>query len=314
MLAPICLFVFERPIHTKKVLDFLATNEESIFSDLYIYCDGIPENASESRIENILKTREIVSSEKRFKSVTIEIQNKNHGLANSVIRGVSEICNKYDKIIVLEDDLLVAPFFLKYMNESLNFYEKNKKIGVICGYMYPIELHIDNADTFLLSYNSCWGWATWSNVWKSVNFDGGNLLSTIESNKTEREFDFNNSCQHTKMLKQQIKGINNSWAIRWAAFLHINNLFSVFPKKSLVINIGFDGTGVHSGNQIGYENELFNEPLIIVNNVDNEDLLIRKKLELFFKKNKYKNKLMRIKRVIKYSPKELYDKIKQNLK
>ena len=314
MLAPICLFVFERHIHTKKVLDFLALNDEAIESDLYVYCDGIPDKSSEIRIENIQKTREIVSRENRFNSVTIKIHKNNLGLANSIIFGVSEICNIYEKVIVIEDDILVSPSFLKYMNDGLKIYNSYKSIGAICAFMYPINVKNEFPETFLLSYNSCWGWATWSSVWKNVNFDGKYLLDIISKNNTKREFNFNNTCPHVKMLKQQINGKNNSWAIRWAAFLHINNLFSVFPKKSLVKNIGFDGTGVHSGNQLGYQIDLFNDPIQVVIIDINENIFVRKTLEKFFKRNNSKNRILQIKRILSYSPNELFLKIIQKLK
>ena len=112
MLAPICLFVFDRPLHTKKALSYLAKNPESKNSILYIYSDGIPENVSDERLENIISTRKIIKSEKRFKKVHIIMNENNKGLSNSLINGITEVCNIHNKVIVVEDDLIVSQFFL----------------------------------------------------------------------------------------------------------------------------------------------------------------------------------------------------------
>jgi hypothetical protein len=310
MLAPICLFVFDRPLHTEKVLSSLAENAESKNSILYIYSDGIPENVTKERLNNIKLTRKIISNEKRFKKIKLIINNKNHGLANSLIKGISEVCNKHNKVIVIEDDLVVSQFFLKYMNDSLNKYENNNQVGAICGYFYPIEIDDKIPETFFLSYNSCWGWATWKRSWDEFEKDGNKLLKKIKSTHTQKEFDFNNTLKHFKMLKYQVNGINDSWAIRWAASLFLSSKLSLYPKLSLVKNIGFDGTGIHSSKELGYEVKFSNDKINFLSDDYQENVNIRKKLEYFFSKLIKFNNYQTLKRIFSYSPNLILKKIK----
>ena len=310
MLAPICLFVFDRPLHTKKVLSSLAKNSESKNSIIYIYSDGIPKNVSDERLKNIISTRNIINSENRFKKVNIIINEKNKGLSNSLIKGITEVCNIHDKVIVVEDDLIVSQFFLKFMNDALNKYENNNEVGAICGYFYPIEIDDKIPETFFLSYNSCWGWATWKRSWDEFEKDGNKLLKKIKSTHSKKEFDFNNTVKHFKMLKYQVNGINDSWAIRWAALLFLSSKLSLFPKLSLVKNIGFDGSGIHSSKELGYEVKFSNDKINFLSNDYQENINIRRKLECFFNKLNNFNNYQTLKRIFSYSPKSILKKIK----
>ena len=314
MFAPICLFVFDRPFHTERVLSSLAENVESKNSILYIYSDGIPENCTKERLDNIILTRKIISNEKRFKEVNITFRNKNLGLSYSLINGISEVCEKHGKIIVLEDDLVVEIFFLNYMNKALEVYEFENKIGAICGYFYPVLNLESYSETFCLNYNSCWGWATWQRSWSNFEENGELLLTKIKSQNLNTKFDYNNTRYHTKMLENQVLGRNNSWAIRWAATLFLNNQLSLFPKMSLVDNIGFDGSGFHSGFETTYDVVLMKDKISNYTNDIKENESIKIKLERFFNSNNKKEFINRLKRIISYSPYEMLNKIKSKFK
>ena len=310
MLAPICLFVFDRPIHTQKVLSSLAENDEAKNSILYIYSDGIPENATEKRLKNIKITRKIISTENRFKKVYLIVSKINQGLSNSLIKGISEVCKKHKKVIVIEDDLVVSRFFLKYMNYSLFKYENIDKVGAICGYFYPIESDDQTQETFFLSFNSCWGWATWKRSWDNFEIDGKLLLKKIKSINAEKEFNFNNTQKRVKMLKYQVNGLNDSWAIRWAASLFLSSKLSLFPKSSLVKNIGFDGSGVHSSKELGYKINFTNDKINYFPNQFIENIRVRNNLEIFFRKLNNFHNFQTFKRILSYSPKIIFQKIK----
>jgi glycosyltransferase involved in cell wall biosynthesis len=259
--APLVLFVYNRPLYTQKVLDALAANPEAKHSFLYIYCDGAKQNATDDVLHKIEETRKLARSENRFKSVKIIEQPANKGLANSIIAGVSEICNKYGSIIVLEDDTVTSPFFLRYMNEALQIYKDVDKVGSICGYWYPTQKQVP--ELFFLKNPSCWGWATWLRVWNTFETDGIKLLSKLNEKKLTKKFDLEGSMQYTQMLKDQISGKVDSWAIRWEAGNFINNKMSLYPGFSLVQNIGFDGSGVHSGSTNYFDVPLSDKPITV---------------------------------------------------
>ena len=247
-LAPIVLFTFNRPIHTKKVLEALALNNLASESILYVFCDGPKENTTQENLLKIQETRDIVKSKIWCKEVHIIEQEKNKGLANSVIDGVTEIINKYDKVIVLEDDIVTAKGFLQYMNSALEIYNEEEKVGCIHAWNYAMDVSSNQESTFFLRGADCWGWATWKKKWDLFEKNGTKLLENIQQKKLEYSFNRNGTHQFIEMLKDQIDGKNNSWAIRWHASLFLKNQLCLQPTVGIIKNIGLDGSGIHCDN------------------------------------------------------------------
>jgi len=244
MLAPIVLFVYNRPWHTKQTLDALANNELASQSELFINCDGPKNNANSIDIDQIQKTREIVLNEKRFKKVTIIESVFNKGLANSIIDGVTDIVNKYGKVIVLEDDIVTSKGFLTYMNEALNLYCNDFKVMHISGYMYPIQKQLP--ESFFIKPTSCWGWATWKRAWDFFEKDADKHIKLINQIDGWDEFTIDNSFPSYKnQLFLNKDGHIDTWAIFWYSSIFLKGGLSLHPYPSLVQNIGFDGSGVH---------------------------------------------------------------------
>ncbi len=242
--APVILFVYNRPDHTQRTLDALAANTLAAQSDLIIYADGAPTGAKEQLLKQIDMVRQIIQSENRFKKVTIHIADTNRGLASSIIAGVTEVINKHGRAIVLEDDLLTSVHFLSFMNHALTTFENNDKVACVSGYIYPAE---QLPDTFFLKGADCWGWATWKRSWDLFEENGDVLLQKLNHAGHAFDFNFYNSYPYMQMLEDQIAGKNKSWAIRWYASAYLAGKLTLYPGHSLVRNIGFDGTGIHSG-------------------------------------------------------------------
>ena len=203
-LAPIALFVFNRPNHTKQTIEALKKNQKANQSELYIYSDGAKD---EDDFEKVTLVRNYINSVDGFKNIKIIEREKNLGLAKSIIDGVSKVLDLHGKIIVLEDDLVTSPYFISYMNEALIMYKDEPKVASIHGYIYPID---GLPDSFFIKGADCWGWATWQEKWKIFETDGKKLLSELKIRNLQTEADFNNSYGYTKMLENQINGNNNS--------------------------------------------------------------------------------------------------------
>jgi hypothetical protein len=245
-LAPIVLFVYNRPVHTNSVLNALAINPESAYSNLYIYCDGPKTEATSEVLENIRQVREIVCDENRFKSVKIFFSEINKGLATSIITGVNAVIAVHKKVIVLEDDILVGSGFLKYMNGALNLYEEKPDVGCIHAWNYSFKNLSDVTDTtFFLKGADCWGWATWENRWIHFEENGLKLLSEIKKRNLELLFNRNGTHGFVEILQDQIDKKNDSWAIRWHASLFLKEMYCLHPKIPIVKNIGLDSSGTH---------------------------------------------------------------------
>lgn len=257
--APIALFAYNRPEHTRRTVEALQKNGLAAESDLIIFSDAPnkPEAAAAVR-----EVREYLRTVCGFRSVSIIERTENLGLANSIIDGVTTIVNKYGRIIVLEDDLVTSPYFLRFMNDSLNMYELDENVVSIHGYMFPVKRQLP--ETFFLRGANSWGWATWARAWFLFEPDGKKLLDELRKRNLAYQFDVNGSYPYTKMLEDQIAGKNASWAIRWRASVFLVNGLTLFPGKSLVQNIGHDSSGVHCGDSDEFEVALSTAPINVL--------------------------------------------------
>lgn len=279
-LAPVVLFVYNRLTHTRLTVEALQKNILANQSDLIIFSDA---PKVEKQYEAVSKVREYLHQIDGFKSVTIVERPINFGLANSIIDGVTSVVNQYGRVIVLEDDLVTSPYFLQFMNNGLNVYEKNEDVASIHGYVYPID---DLPETFFLMGADCWGWATWKDKWAMFEPNGTNLLEKLKRENLMKRFDFNGAYSYSKMLTDQIVGNNNSWAVRWHASAFLNNKYTLYPGKSLVLNIGNDGSGTHCGETSAFSSQLSNKA-IEVNTVPVEDnQQAFQAIERYFRKQK----------------------------
>lgn len=239
--APIALFVYNRPDHTRRTLNFLQKNLLADESRLFIFSDG-PRPGQE---ENVKAVRELVRNTSGFKSVEVIERDRNFGLANSVIDGVTRLTAEYGKVIVLEDDVIASPYTLKYFNDGLQKYENEEKIMHITAFMYPIKAQA-LPETFFLRIVSSQAWATWNRAWKYFEPDIDKLMSSFSAEK-RYQFEVEGAMNFWKHLQEFKAGRNNSWAIRWYASVFLKNGLSLNPAVSMIDNIGHDGSGVHSG-------------------------------------------------------------------
>ena len=241
-LAPIALFVYNRPQHTERTVKFLKQNELAADSRLFIFSDGAKTDADADKVAEV---REFIKKIDGFKSVEIVESKTNLGLANSVIAGVTRLNAAYGKVIVFEDDLISSPYTLTYFNEALNRYRDEEKVMHIGAYMYVLS-DKNLPDSFFYRAATSWGWATWDRAWQHFEPNIDTLLKQFDSKK-KSEFAIEGTMNFWKQMQDFKKGKNNSWAIRWYASIFLKGGLTLNPSQSLVNNIGHDGTGVHSG-------------------------------------------------------------------
>ena len=257
--APVLLFTYNRLSHTQRCVEALLKNHLSSESELFIYSDAAKDIAQQ---ESVKEVRNFIHTIQGFKAITIIERNKNWGLARNIIDGVTTQVNRYGKVIVLEDDLVVAPFFLQFMNEALETYKYESRIGHIqaCDFTQDPSL----PDTFLIKFTGSWGWATWDRAWKHFNPNGKELLQEMQKRQLTHAFDMNGKYGFTRMLRRQIEGKNNSWAIRWNASLFLKDILSLNVGRSLVQNEGFDGSGTNCGGGGLYASNLYMQQLPVI--------------------------------------------------
>lgn len=281
-LAPIVIFVYSRPEHTKKLIESLLLNKEIQNCDIYIYSDAAKNVKTVNKVSAVRKYLNELEENKTFKNLKVIYSQKNKGLAKSVIEGVSEVINKYGKVIVLEDDLIVAKNFIQYMNEALDFYKDNEKIWSISGYNLPIKISEDYKEEIYLSYRACsWSWATWKDKWEKVDWEvedykkfKNNFIKRMKFNRGGNDM--------SQMLDSQMQGRCDSWAIRWCYQQCKENMYTIYPVKSLVKNIGLDGSGTHSGNTTAYTVEINENQIVFNNNIKLDKKITKEFKDMFY--------------------------------
>jgi hypothetical protein len=256
-LAPIVLFVYNRPRHTEQTLDALMQNHLASQSTLYIYCDGAKQDATEASLQDIEAVRNIVKKKKWCSEVYIVEAEQNKGLAVSIRNGVTEVINKHGRVIVLEDDLITSPAFLTYMNKALSHYESRKSVFSISGYNLPakiMQVPLDYGyDVYVSLRNGSWGWASWHDRWSHIDWDV-QYYPTMLADKNMQQ-SFNRAGDDVfEMLQQQQSGKLNIWSIQFTVAHFVNHAVSIVPTVSYVDNLGLDGTGENCSINPTYRN------------------------------------------------------------
>lgn len=279
----IAIFGFNRPEKLKACLESLSRNIESSTYILNVFIDG-PRNESEMALTE--RCANLFDYEWNFRKIRLEKHDYNLGLAESIIKGVTKVLESADSVIVLEDDLVVSPLFLKFMQSSLNKYCSENRVVSIHGYSLPGVGKGD--ECYFLKGADCWGWATWGDRWEKVNWNTSDLIAQLTFGDKALKFDLDGTANYTDMLHQQLRSEIDSWAIRWHASAFIESKLTLYPAVSFVKNLGTDGSGTH-GKSIAYAVDSFATRLpnfpIEIEELDET----RERLKLFYKKTLRKN-------------------------
>lgn len=256
MSAPVVVFAYTRLEHLKNTLESLEKNSYAKDSDLYIYSDAAKTPSVEAQVEAVRNYIDEFQRKSSFKSISVFKQERNKGLASSIIDAVTEIINKFGCVIVVEDDLCVSSDFLEYMNEALEYYKDNNKIWSIAGYTAQLPCLKDYEYDVYLSYRgSSWGWATWKDRWNRVDWEVNDFNKLKNSKRAIRKLNRGGEDMF-RMLNLQMEGKINSWAIRWCYQQSKENMYTVHPRCSKVLNDGLDGSGEHCSVTDKYSTDL----------------------------------------------------------
>jgi hypothetical protein len=259
--TPLAFFAFNRPAHVKDALESLGKCIRLDEVDIYIYCDGPRDSKDE---ESIRKTRKIIHDWAGKHQAKVIERETNLGLAGSIVGEVTRLCAEYGRVIVVEDDLVVSPYFIDYMLNALDKYEKEERVFQISGYMFPINIESDKS-AFLINFASTWGWATWQRAWQYYERDLKVIPEELKLRKIRKAFNIGNSYPYYDLLQGRLKGDNSSWGIIWWWTIFKNSALCLFPKESLVKNCGADGSGRHcnTDDQYLWEDLNINEKNIV---------------------------------------------------
>ncbi len=242
-LAPVAFFAFNRPEHARRTLSALALSPLAARTDLYVFVDGPRGEYERAAVEAV---RQAAYQASGFRSVRVASAERNQGLYAAITGGVGAVLEAHERVVVVEDDVLVGPNFLDYMNDALERYAGDRRVGCIHGYAPPIA---DLPEFYFLPGGDCWGWATWRDRWSLFRADAPALLRELLDRGDAARFAASHGWGTLSMLARRVRGRNQSWAILWHASLFLHDRLTLHPGRSFVRNIGVDGSGTHSGSR-----------------------------------------------------------------
>ena len=242
-LAPIILFVYNKPYETQRTLNALKQNRYAEQSDLYIYSDGFDASIGAKTVKDILQVRKMISNVTGFKSVHVVEREHNMGLANSITQGVSEVLQKHGRAIILEDDLITSPNFLSYINQALDYYKDNRQVNSVTGFTFKVDIPSDyEYDTYFTRRMCTYGWGTWLDRWEHVDWHVQDYAS-FKWNPIAW-FRFMRGGQDLpRLLSAYMKGKLKAWSIPYCYHQFKTNTYTVYPTQSKVDNIGYNAKG-----------------------------------------------------------------------
>jgi hypothetical protein len=279
----IALFVYNRLEHTKNTINALKRNDVSNVT-LYVFSDGFKNSDDEKSVNQL---RLYLKNIEGFSKVIVTESNENKGLAKSIISGVTSVLKKHETVIVLEDDLVVSPYFVDYMRNGLLKYKDDRQVMSIAGYSYPIfaETLEDKSDTYFLKLTTSWGWGTWKDSWDFFEKDVDKIVQNFSKDEI-KEFNINNSENYWKQVLLNKSKVIDTWAIFWYAAVYKNNGLTLFPKVSMVDNTGHDGSGTNCGATNRYDVRLNDSAIKFYEENIKENKYARNQLEQYFKDTK----------------------------
>ena len=241
--TPIAVFAYNRPDHLLRTLATLLACDGFDERHVTIFIDG-PRDSKDTRAVSDVRS---VAMKMMGPNADIRLAGTNNGLSQSITKGVTELVNKYGRVIVVEDDLELAPGFLRYMNAALDKYEGNQNIYQVSGHMFDVPEFASRSQSILLPLTTTWGWATWSRAWKKYDSEAAGWQRLRADRALRKRFDLDGAYPFSGLMERQARGLSDSWGIRWYWSVFKAGGLVVFPPQTLVRNRGQDGSGTHGG-------------------------------------------------------------------
>jgi hypothetical protein len=239
--APLALFIYNRPEHIRQMITSLQSCEGFAESPIYVFADGPRHPEENTAIHQArAEARRLLGD----RAVYFE-RDANLGVDNSIIAGVTQLCDQYGRVVVIEDDLIFSPYFLKFLNVGLRRYEREPRVMQVCGYMFDVPQFGHRTDAIFLTMANSLGWATWKRAWDQFDPDATGWRERLRDDRVRRRFDLDGHFRYARMLSHHMRSKAPAWDIRWYYTVFSKHGLVLYPPRTLVVHTGFDGTGTH---------------------------------------------------------------------
>lgn len=243
---PVLITTYVRLEHLKRTITSLRSNILAEQTDIFIASDfqkTIPDADKVAAVRSYLKSID------GFKSVTVIERDRNFGAAENESSALKVLFGKYEQVIVMEEDIVTATGFLTFMNAAFERYGTDERVFSIVGYCPPIDIPDSyQYDAFFLGRMSAWGCGFIRDRYESILEITQKEFDEFAANKDlSQAFVDAGGNDLMVMLKNVAYGSLEALDVQCMYTQFIKNQVTVYPARSLVFNIGFDGTGIHCG-------------------------------------------------------------------
>ena len=131
--APIAIPCYARLGHLKRAVEALRANDLASQSEVFFFSDA-PRPGHEEAVECV---RDFLATVTGFRRVEI-VKRSQNGCYRNVIGSMSQLAGDFGRVIYMEDDIIAAPGFLRFMNDALDFYQDDERVLSVSGYCAPL--------------------------------------------------------------------------------------------------------------------------------------------------------------------------------
>ncbi|MCW3115055.1 MAG: glycosyl transferase [Segetibacter sp.] len=239
----IAVFCYKRAGKLKVSIEALLKNPECSSMDIIFFADG---HKNETDKIGVLETRAYIDSLTGFRNVYKHYRERNVSTGPNFQAGLTYLFSNHAQFIVVEDDLVVTPNYIKYMLDALAFYKNEKKVFCVTGYCFPINIGSYPYDTIIHNRFCSYGWASWADRVKHVIWDSKELIRLMKTSPNFRNRLNREGLDLYRMLVKQISGKISTWDIQMQVHVSENRLKVVYPIISKGSNIGFDNESTNT--------------------------------------------------------------------
>ena len=237
--VPVAVFAYNRP---DLLAGTLACLRDAGARSLFVFSDGPRSAEDEERVAAVRETVQAID----WTTPTLVARERNLGLDDSMRSGLDWMLDRHERVVVIEDDVAVAPEFYSYVTQALEAYAHEEAVAGVTGLRMPFGRAGFRGypyDAFLLPRFFSLGWATWRRAWKTFDFDRDNLISRLRAPKIRPEL---GGADLPRMIRSAVVNstLTGAWDVYCAANMIVNGQHFVIPTWNMVENTGL-ASGTH---------------------------------------------------------------------
>jgi len=240
--TPIAFCIFNRLDLTKRVFEAIRDARPK---RLLVIGDG-PRIDVAGEASVVEQTRSIVSNIDWECKVQTNFSEINLGCKHRIASGLDWAFEQSEELIILEDDCVPDPSFLRFCETLLERYRNDERVMMISGDNFQ-PAPCSEFSYYFSRWPHIWGWASWRRAWQHFDVNVSSWPKLKETEQLRNVFVDDAEYQHwAATLDRQHAGEIDTWDFPWGYACWANNGLTILPEQNLISNIGFGESATHT--------------------------------------------------------------------